>query len=136
MEDFALESGKRLRNIREIFNEGGKLSAEQFGFAVNESSDKIINYELGRTAIPIKLLYEIYKRGFNPNYIISGMGSLFLENENGQRIRKIIEDKLQNSVLTTSDRAKLTACLENGEEFTKICDLLSSYKVAAGRIKK
>lgn len=136
MEDFAIESGKRLRNIREVLNEGGKLSSEQFAYIINESRDKIINYELGRTAIPIKLLFEIYKRGLDPNYIISGIGSLFLQNENGQRLKNIFEKKLQNSILSTSERAKLTAALEGGEEFSKMCDLLNSYKVAAGRIKK
>jgi len=136
MEDFAIETGKRLRNIREILNEGGKLSAEQFAFIINESRDKIINFELGRTAIPIKLLFEIYKRGFDPNYIISGSGSLFLDDDHGKRLRAIIEDKLQNSILTTSERAKLTAALAGGNEYSNICEVINSYKVAAGRIKK
>ncbi len=135
MEDFALESGKRLRNLREIMNEGGKLSADQFAFIINESRDKIINYELGRSAIPIKLLYEIYKRGFNPLYIISGEGCIFVDNENGIKMKQLFEDRLQYSVLSLSDRAKLTAALAGGSEFSRICDSMNSYKVAAGRIK-
>lgn len=136
MENFAIESGQRLRNLREILNEGGKLSADQFAFIINESQDKIINYELGRSAIPIKLLLEIYKRGFNPNYIISGVGSIFLDDENGQKLKSVFEYKLQNSVLSMSERAKISAALEGGESFSKICDVLNSTKVAAGRIKK
>ena len=136
MENFAIESGQRLRNLREILNEGGKLSADQFAFIINESQDKIINYELGRSAIPIKLLYEIYKRGFNPNYIISGTGSIFLDDEHGQKLKSVFEYKLQNSVLSMAERAKISAALEGGESFSKICDVLNSTKVAAGRIKK
>lgn len=136
MENFANESGQRLRNLREILNEGGKLSAEQFAFITNESQDKIINYELGRSAIPIKLLYEIYKRGFNPNYIISGIGSIFLDDDKGIKLRELFVHKLQNSVLSSAERAKISASLEGGESFSKVCQVLASYKVAAGKIKK
>ncbi|HRP03186.1 MAG TPA: helix-turn-helix transcriptional regulator [Candidatus Kapabacteria bacterium] len=136
MENISVETGQRLRNLREILNEGGKLSAEQFAFLINESRDRIINYELGRSSIPIKLLYEIYKRGFNPNYIISGEGSLFTNNNNGNKIKELITEKLQNAILTASERAKLSAAIEGGAEFTKVCDALATFKVAAGKIKK
>jgi transcriptional regulator with XRE-family HTH domain len=135
MDEYNIQIGKRLRLIREIINEGGKLSSEQFAYLVNESKDKIINYELGRSAIPVKLIYELYKRGINPTFIITGNEDIFASNENGLRLKSSIEEKLNNSNLKIEEKARLKAALISGKEFIRISDSIMEYKVAAGKIK-
>lgn len=135
MSDINIESGKRLRFIREIMNEGGKLSADQFAFIFDESKDKIINYELGRTQIPIKLLNDLYSRGFNPNFIITGNENVFLDTEQGRDLQDIFKRKINSGIISTFDRAKMIAALESGSEFYKISEM-SINKVAAGKIRK
>lgn len=135
MSDINISAGNRLRQIREIINEGGKLSAEQFGFILNESKDKIINYELGRTAIPLRILYELYVRGINPIFIITGEGEIFSNNDKGAELRKIFERKLASGNISTIDRAKINAALDGGEKFTLISDTVSNFSFAAGKIE-
>jgi len=96
MDEYQKQVGLRLRHIREIMNEGSKLSAEQFAYLVNETGDRIRNYELGRASIPIRLLYNLYNRGINPNFIITGDGKFFAENEEGQRLYKLILSRTPN----------------------------------------
>ena len=93
--DFNIQIGKRLREIREIFNFGVKLSAEQFAYIVDETGDKIRNYELGRANIPIRLVYKLYKHGIEPKYLLCGEGEIFAENEEGKRLRSIIEENIK-----------------------------------------
>ncbi len=82
------DMGLRLRQVRKIFNEGGKLSAEQFAFIFGETTDKILNYELGRASIPLSLLVDLYYRGFNPIYILTGKESIFAKNSEGRKREK------------------------------------------------
>jgi hypothetical protein len=79
MDEINKAIGKRLRLIRNIFNEGGKLSAQQFAFLLNETRDKIISYELGRSAIPIRMLIELYNRGINIIWLLTGDGGYFCQ---------------------------------------------------------
>lgn len=96
MASYSEQCGERLKKIRFIFNEGGKLSADQFAFLLGESRDKIANYELGRAGLPIRVLLELYKRGINPVYLISGDGSLFADNPEGINLRNRISQKVQS----------------------------------------
>lgn len=89
MENINRNIGKRLRIVRHIFNEGTKLSAEQFAHLLDITRDKLINYEIGRAAMPVALLYNLYKRGINPVYIISGDGSVFANNAEGNRLQQL-----------------------------------------------
>lgn len=93
MENYNLEIGKRLKNIRMIFNEGAKLSSEQFAYLLGETGDKIRNFELGRSALPVRVLYNLYLRGINPVYVISGDGSMFADNEAGVEFKRKVESK-------------------------------------------
>lgn len=102
MKNLEKESGERLKEIRMLFNEGSKLSAAQFGFLLDESPDKIRNYELGRTQISIGLLYKLYKRGINPIYIITGEGNLFTNSETGKELRQTIlkrENQIDDKII-------------------------------------
>jgi len=125
-----------LRLIRNVFNEGGKLTADQFAFLLGETRDKITNYELGRASIPIRLLYELYNRGINPIYLITGEGSCFAANKAGQEFAAKMLYRLENGYITDH---KTIAMLS---EFVSDFDSLKSkqpvhvYKVSAGRLEK
>ncbi len=125
-----------MRLIRNVFNEGGKLTADQFAFLLGETRDKITNYELGRASIPIRLLYELYNRGINPIYLITGEGSCFAANKAGQEFAAKMLYRLENGYITDH---KTIAMLS---EFVSDFDSLKSkqpvhvYKVSAGRLEK
>lgn len=95
MKELNILIGKRLREVREIFNEGGKMSTAQFAFLLSETRDKISNYENGRSAVPVKVLAELYRRGINPTYIITGEEEIFADNEAG----KIFKEKIRGKIL-------------------------------------
>ncbi len=79
--------GKRLRLIREgIIGEGIELSASQFAKLFNSTRDKIINYESGRSNLPVEILVKLYNRGVNPIYVLTGEGSIFAPNEAGSAL--------------------------------------------------
>jgi len=126
MNDYKKEVGLRLRQIREIMNEGSKLSSIQFGYLLDENGDKIRNYEIGRASIPIRLLYNLYKRGINPNYIITGLESIFADNEEGKRLAKLTYQR--------NTKLEIEIKLKNVE--SKYTNDDNDLKVAAGRIKK
>ncbi len=112
--------GKRLREVREIFNEGGKVSTTQFAYVLSETRDRISNYENGRSAIPVKLLYELYNRGINPTYIITGDGEIFANNEAGN----IFKEKIRTRISYQSQ-----------QKYARLSDEKTEFlKVAAGMI--
>lgn len=126
------EIGKRLRRIRNIFLEGGKVSARQFADALGETKDNIANYENGRAHIPNRLLIALYERGFNPIYILSGEGSLFATNTQGRALMEIFDLKKMQKRRNESS---------NDNDFSKfsIRDLerkVYQFQVAAGDIMK
>jgi len=84
---------QRLREVRDIFYEGNKLSARLFANTLGETKDNIVNYENGKANIPNRLLIALYYKGFNPIYILTGEGSIFADNERGRELFKIIEKK-------------------------------------------
>lgn len=126
MNDYKKEVGLRLRQIREIMNEGSKLSSIQFGYLLDENGDKIRNYEIGRANIPVRLLYNLYKRGINPNYIIAGHESIFADNDEGKRLAKLTYQR--------NTKQEIQNKLKNVENKYSHGDI--DLKVAAGRIKK
>ncbi|OGU14254.1 MAG: hypothetical protein A2X61_16700 [Ignavibacteria bacterium GWB2_35_12] len=88
MADLQKKIGNRLKEVRNIFFEGGKLSARQFALAVNETKDNIANYENGRANAPNRLLVTLYNKGINPTYILTGDGSIYAANEAGKLLEK------------------------------------------------
>ena len=85
--------GKRLKTARLIYNEGIKLSAEQFAHLLDITTDKLQNYETGRSTIPQTLMYELYYRGINPIYILTGEEDIFANNNVGNALRQKILNK-------------------------------------------
>lgn len=127
-----IEIGLRLREVRSIFNEGTKLSSEQFGYLLNETRDKILNYELGRAAVPLRVLIELYKRGISPIYLLTGDGEIFAQNPQGKILKERIAEKSRknpNNVIA-KDIKKLKLPQNEAEFRTKV------IKVAAGKIPK
>lgn len=106
------EMGARLKEIRNIMNEGTKLSAEQFAYLLEETGDRIRNYELGRAGVPARLLFNLYHRGFNPIYVITGEGSMYAPTDKGEEIKECIELRLKRN-----NTMKLVK--ENSDQITK-----------------
>ena len=100
MEVLQKEVGQRLREVREIFYEGNKLSARLFANTLGETKDNIANYENGKANIPNRLLIALYYKGFNPVYILTGEGSVFADNERGKELFKMNgkKNKLKGNV--------------------------------------
>jgi transcriptional regulator with XRE-family HTH domain len=125
MDEVNREIGKRLRLVRNIFNEGGKLSAQQFAFLLNETRDKIISYELGRSSIPVRMLIELYNRGINIIWLLTGDGDIFAKNEAGHRFK----NNIKFDVNIKSEIEKLMKIDDADRDFPIL-------KVAAGKIAK
>jgi len=113
MENILKESGERLKEVRLVFNQGKKLSSEQFAYSLDETGDRIKNYEYGKASIPIRLLYRLYKKGINPNFIISGEGGMFAQNYEGLYLKNSIFEKATRNgeekllkLVADSDRQK------------------------------
>lgn len=109
MSDLNLEIGNRLREIRDIFHEGVKLSADQFAFVLDETGDKVRNYELGRAAVSIRMLHKLYEKGINPTYIITGEGDIFADNEAGKERRAAIKLNYEKGKLEQDNQIILVA---------------------------
>ncbi len=119
-----IEIGERLKEIRGIINEGGWLSSNQLAYLLGISGDVIRNIESGRTSIPAKVLADLYRRGINPVYIISGEGSIFADNSRGKELYQIItsKEKSEESIII-----RKVAEGSGGENY---------YRVAAGKFRK
>src|SRR5690606_18123630 len=101
--------GIRLREIREIFHDGVKLTADQFAFLLDETGDKIRNYETGRATISIRLLISLYKQGINPTYLITGEGNIFADNEAGKNRQNAIRLNYEKGKLEDDNKIILAA---------------------------
>jgi len=150
MQEIDSKIGERLRFIRSIFNEGGKLSANQFAHILNETVHKILNYENGRASVPPELLITLYHRGINPIFILTGEGSIFAPNEEGekfaQRLRGKIPEKffeqinkgLSNEFGKISqlpdEEVKSIETIVEGKKVSELLNLAHQFTAAAGDI--
>jgi hypothetical protein len=125
-----IQVGMRLRQIRMIFNEGKKLSTMQFAYLVDESPERMYNYEFGRAGIPVRVLLELYKRGINPIYLISGEGDVFAPNKAGIELKERINKKQAKNQIGKTEITKIDVNPKELAFDTKV------IKVAAGKIKK
>jgi len=124
--------GERLREIRQIFLEGDKVSTRQFANALGEKKDSITNYEMGKAGIPNRLLQKLYERGFNPIYVLTGEGSIFADNDRGKTIKDKIHAKNSNNSNIQNIREIDLSKLSLNELERKVLQ----YQVAAGDILK
>jgi transcriptional regulator with XRE-family HTH domain len=130
MDNLIRESGNRLREVRHIFNEGDKLSAKQFAYLLDETQDRILNYENGRAAISLQLLANLYHRGVNPVYILTGEGEIFAENEAGKALKA--------KTRTSANRQATVVAIDNlqGLSIGEMLIKAEQYSAAAGDILK
>lgn len=98
MEEINRVIGKRLQDVRRIYNNGFRCSVEQLASEIGESASNIRNYECGKAGIPNRVLLALYHKGINPIYIISGEGKIFAPNEAGSALEaKTIDNKMNNA---------------------------------------
>jgi hypothetical protein len=88
--------GIRLKAVRQIYNEGIRLTVEQFAHLLDITTDKLLNYESGRSALPINVLLELYNRGIDPIFLLTGSGDIFANNNIGIAMKKNILNKNVN----------------------------------------
>lgn len=129
MKTLQIEIGRRLAFIRtQIISGGVKLSTRQFAKLLGSTGDRIQNYESGKSQIPNELLVELYKRGISPQYILTGDGSVYVDNEAGRALRGQADEK--NSA---EDDARPPAVDLSKYSYDELVTLLN---VAAGDIAK
>ena len=85
--------GNRLKAARSIYNEGIRLTVEQFAHLLDITSEQLLNYETGRSTLPINVLVELYNRGINPVFILAGKDDVLANNDVGNELRKKINMK-------------------------------------------
>lgn len=140
MDELTKIIGKRLKFIRHIFNEGGKLSVEQFAYILDETGDKMRNYELGRATLPNRVLYTLHYRGINSTFLITGEGEPFNLTPAGYKLKKIIKYKKINiqSMIDEIVNSKSNDKNDNINTNIKSIDIKKQNlitKVAAGNMK-
>ncbi|HOM04659.1 MAG TPA: helix-turn-helix transcriptional regulator [Candidatus Kapabacteria bacterium] len=123
--DYLKHIGRRLRIVRSIFNEGKKLSTEQFAHLLGETRDNIANYEHARASVPARVLIELYKRGINPTWVLTGDGDIFANNSQGKQRRKLLKERN----IDISETKQMAAVEFDEQREVKV------LKVAAGKIK-
>lgn len=123
--DYLKHIGRRLRIVRSIFNEGKKLSTEQFAHLLGETRDNIANYEHARASVPARVLIELYKRGINPTWVLTGDGDIFANNSQGKQRRKLLKERN----IDISEIKQMVAVEFDEQREVKV------LKVAAGKIK-
>ena len=109
MENVNQEIGNRLREIRDIFHEGVKLSADQFAFILDETGDKIRSYELGSAAVSVRLVLKFHEKGIRSTYIITGEGDIFADNKAGEKRRETIKKNFEKGKLESNNKIILAA---------------------------
>lgn len=79
--------GKRLSEIRNIWNGGFRATIEQFATELGEQRHNISNYESGKANIPPRVLVALFEKGYNPVYILTGTGDVYADNEKGRSLK-------------------------------------------------
>ena len=87
--------GKRIKAIRSVYNEGVRLTVKQFAHLLGISKNQLLNFESGRTALPINILFELYNRGISIVFIVAGDGDVFANNNCGKSLKQKL---LNNSI--------------------------------------
>ena len=126
MQNLHKEIGKRLKEVRNIYFRGEKLSARLFAKATGETRDNITNYENGRAGVPARLLVNLYQNGYNPIYILTGDGMMYAENEEGKKL--LSESQLKNNVKPNVVNIYKSRSKAKKEKFDVI-------RAAAGKLK-
>jgi hypothetical protein len=128
MDNMQKNIGDRLKEIRDIIFEGGRISARQFAQSVGETKDNIANYENGRANVPNRLLAALYHKGINPIYILTGEGTVNAPNEAG----KIIAQRIKYSGSAKSNVAEIHKIDFAKMDFDELVMQFNQLTAAAG----
>ena len=124
------EPGKRLREVRGIFNNGFKATILQFATELGETNNNISNYENGKANIPTRVLITLFEMGFNPVYILTGSGSMYADNLPGKTKKELDSGKSKGN-------AKLVGSIDNASlSMEELNRKASEHIAAAGDIMK
>ena len=87
MKKLQTEIGKRIQEIRNVYNNGFRATLEQFSAELGETKYNISNYENGKANLPPRVLVSLYEKGFNPVYILTGTSEIYADNERGRELK-------------------------------------------------
>lgn len=118
-ENINISIGERLKMIREIYNEGSKISTTQFAYLLDLTRDQLANYECGRSSLPVNVIYNLYKRGINPTFLIAGEENMFANNFAGTELKNKIEHKI-----SVRQNAKIKGRIYEGRKLKVAAGLL------------
>jgi len=119
--------GNRLKAVRSIYNEGIRFTVEQFAHLLDVTNEQLLNYEAGRSALPINVLIELHNRGINPVFILTGEEDILANNNTGNELRKKINSKNMDYNRVVKD-ALMSIPISSTLS-------LQTIKASAGRIK-
>jgi len=137
---FNKDLGWRLKAVRLVYNEGIKLSVEQFAHLIDITPEKLQNYETGRSAIPPIVLVSLYNRGINPVFLLTGGGDPFASNNVGENLQNNIllkninyDSAIKNFITKEKNKEELLIGSTNTKEHSLIPSII---KASAGKIEK
>ncbi len=136
MQDTQKEIGKRLQEIRNVYNNGFKASIEQFAGELGETKYNISNYESGKANIPNRLLLSLYDKGINPLYILTGEGSKFSDNVEGRKFKDKPESPAPGKEILKSNVEIVPNFEISGKTIDELLQQAAYYSAAAGDIMK
>jgi hypothetical protein len=135
MNTLKFDIAARLKEIRTIVLEGESLSAPQFAKLLGEKSINYQNYESGKANLPVRVLVGLYKRGFNPTYILTGEGSVFADNKKGRELRKSIAAK-EETKGNIAKMAPVKYVEESSPDYDSLDNLANELSAIAEKIRK
>ena len=91
--------GIRLKSVRHIYNEGTYLTVRQFANLLDITPEKLLNYESGRSALPINVLIKLYNRGINPIFLLVGEEDVFVNNAGKSLKEKILNRNIDYNLI-------------------------------------
>ena len=101
------EIGIRLKSVRHIYNEGSYLTVRQFANLLYITPEKLLNYESGRSALPINVLIELYNRGINPIFLLVGEEDVFANNAGKSLKEKIMNRNIDYNLIVKNMSSNL-----------------------------
>lgn len=129
MKKLQSEIGKRIQEIRNIYNGGFRATLEQFSTELGETKYNISNYENGKANIPPRVLVSIFEKGFNPVYVLTGIGDIYADNEKGRSLKIVSESSKSNAKIIGIPHNESMSLVELNRK-------ASEYIAAAGDIMK
>ncbi len=114
MDDLKKNIGRRLKEVRLFAFDG--MTVSRFAEILHEKAANISNYEQGKANIPNRVLVELYYKGINPIYILTGEGDK-------QRLQADIPESDDAKV----NQSKLQFLMDKANEMTAVAGDILKY---------